>query len=319
MLSFADVEAGRFDPARVRGKIVVVGATSARGDDQLATSTSGHGLMSRAEVEAASIDTALRGFPLHKPAGWVDALLALLVAAVAPLVALRARILVAFAAGVLALVAISSLAQFAFAHETVLTIVPAIMGAAVGLLGSAVVSRPTESPAVNRVLDRLARAGGSHRTRRVRALLLLVAAFSVVSVTLLADASKLLRNLDYSTVDMRFSLRGEKPAPTNVVMVALDDQTLNSDPKPTYPLGRDWYAARCRNLTKAGARSIAIDVQFIGGQREQEERRRAGRGAARRAQRDPVDHRVRRGRQDGADRVRQGPRLHRRPRPRSRW
>ena len=69
-----------------------------------------------------------------------------------------------------------------------LPLVPAIAGALIGLLGHAIVSHPTESPAVNRMLDRLTRAGGSQRTRRVRALLLLVAAFSVVSVTLLADA-----------------------------------------------------------------------------------------------------------------------------------
>jgi adenylate cyclase len=262
VLSFADVEGGRFDPAKVRGKIVIVGATSVRGNDLLATSTSGSGLMSRAEVDAAAVDTALRGFPLHAPAGWVDVLLALLVAAVAPLVALWARVLVACAAGVLALAAYLVAAQIAFDHDTVLTIVPVIAGAVTGLLGTALVSHPTESPAVNRVLDRLTRKGGNQRTRRVRALLLLVAAFSVVSVTLLADAARLLRNADYSTVDMRFSLRGKQPAPKDVVIVALDDKTLNSDPKPTYPLSRDWYARTVRNLSRAGAKAIAIDVEF---------------------------------------------------------
>jgi adenylate cyclase len=265
VLSFADVENGRVDPAKVRGKIVVVGATSARGNDLLATSTSGGGLMARPEVEAAAISTALRGFPLRPPADWVDILLALLVAVTAPLVALRARILVAFGIGLLALIAYVVAAQIAFGHDRVLTVVPAFAGALVGLLGTVVVARPAESPAVRRVLDRLSRKGGNERTRRVRALLLLGAAFTVVSLVLVADAAKLLRNADYSTVDMRFSLRGAQPPPKDVVIVALDDKTLNSDPKPTYPLGRDWYARTIRNLTRAGAKAIALDVEFSEG------------------------------------------------------
>ena len=282
VLSFADVEKGDFDPAKVHGKIVVVGATSQRGNDLLATSTSGGGLMSRAEVEAAAIETALRGFPLRPPAGWLDALLALLVAATAPLMALRFRILVASGAGLLALVAYLVAAQIAFAHGLVLTIVPAIAGAVTGLLGTALVSHPTESPAVNRVLDRITRKGGNQRTRRLRALLLVAAAFSVVTLTLLADAAKLLRNADYSTVDMRFSLRGQQPAPNDVVIVALDDKTLNSEPKPTYPLSRDWYARTCAT-SPGGREGDRHRRRFAEESGNTEERQPADRGVARRA------------------------------------
>jgi adenylate cyclase len=262
VLSFADVERGHFDPAKVRGKIVIVGATSPRGNDQLATSTSGGGLMPRPEVEAAAVSTALRGFPMRPPAGWLDTVLALLVAAAAPLLAMRFRVAIAFGAGLGLLLAYLVTAQIAFAGNVVMTVVPALAGAAVGLLGTAAVSRPTESPAINRVLDVVTRGGGNQRTRRVRALLLLVAGFSVVSLTLLADAAKLLRNVDYSTVDMRFSIRGQQPAPSDVVIVALDDKTLTTEPKPRYPLPRDWYASAIRNLTKAGAKVLAVDVQF---------------------------------------------------------
>ncbi|WP_028067164.1 CHASE2 domain-containing protein [Solirubrobacter soli] len=262
VLSFADVESGRFDPAKIRGKIVIVGATSPRANDELATATSGGGLMPRPEVEAAAVSTALRGFPMRAPAAWLDLLLALLVAAAAPLLALRFRVVIAFGAGLVVLLAYLVAAQLAFGNDVVMTVVPVLAGAVVGLLGTAAVSRPTESPAINRVLDLVTRSGGNQRTRRVRALLLLVAGFSVVSVTLLADAAKLLRNVDYSTVDMRFSLRGEKPAPKDVVIVAIDDKTLTTDPKPSYPLPRDWYADTIRNLTKAGAKVLAVDVQF---------------------------------------------------------
>jgi CHASE2 domain-containing sensor protein len=87
IISFTDVEHGRFDKAAVKGKIVVVGATALAAQDTLATSTSGAGLMSRAEVDASAIDTALHDFPLHDGPGWLSYLLVLLLAAVAPLVA----------------------------------------------------------------------------------------------------------------------------------------------------------------------------------------------------------------------------------------
>jgi adenylate cyclase len=262
VLSFADVERGTFDRAAIRGRIVVVGATSPRANDLLATATSGRGLMSRPEVEAAAVSTALRGFPLREASGWLDALLAMLVAFVAPLVALRFRIAIAFAAGMVAFAAFLVAAQLAFGGGTIIAVVPALAGAVTGLLGTLLVSHPTESPAISRLLDRITPNGGNQRTRRLRALLLLVAAFSVVTVTLVADAAKLLRNVDYSTVDMRFSIRGTQPAPQDVVVVAIDDKTLNTDPKPTYPLGRELYARTIRNLTKAGASVIAIDVVF---------------------------------------------------------
>ena len=263
VLSFADVEKGDFDAAKVRGKIVVIGATSPRGNDLLATSTSGGGLMSRAEVQAAAIDTTLRGFPLRPPAGWLDVVLALLVAAVAPLVAIRFRILVAFARRRARARGVRWSRRRS--RSTTTRSSPSSRRSrarSTGLLGTAFVSHPTESPAVNRVLDRIGRKAGNQRTRRLRALLLLSAALGVVSVTLVADAAKLLRNLDYSTIDARFAIRGTKPPPKDVVIVALDDKTLNSDPRPTYPLGRDWYARTVRNLTAAGAKVIAVDVEF---------------------------------------------------------
>ncbi len=262
VLSFADVERGRFDRAAVRGKIVVVGSTSKRANDLLSTSTSGAGLMSRAEVEAGAISTVLRGFPLRDAAPWITTLLALLLAVIAPLLAMRFRALVAIAAGLGAVAVFLIAAQLAFNADRILAIVPALAGALVGLAGTVLISHPQDSPAIARLLDRITPAGGNQRTRRIRALLLLVAAFGVVTVTLAAAAADVLRSQDLATVDYRFSVRGTQPAPPEVVVVAIDDKTLNTDPKPTYPLGRELYARTIRNLTAAGAAVIAVDVQF---------------------------------------------------------
>jgi adenylate cyclase len=262
VLSFDDVERGRFDAAAVKGKIVVVGATAVAADDQLATSTSGGGLMSRAEVDAASIQTALRGFPLRAAPTWLDWLFALTLGLVAPLLALRFRVAIAFAAGLLATVLFLVAAQLAFGQDSIWAIVPPLAAALTGMVGTLLISHPIESPAVNRILDRLTPRGGNQRARRLRALLLLTAALSVVTLALVADAAKLLRSADYSTIDLRFSLRGAQPPRNDVVVVGIDDRTLNTKPKPTYPLGRELYATVIRNLTKAGASTIAIDVQF---------------------------------------------------------
>ena len=70
-LSFSQVLTGKFDPADVRGRTVVVGGTAAVLQDVHATSTSGEGVISGAEIQANAIHTVLQGFPLGaRPSGW---------------------------------------------------------------------------------------------------------------------------------------------------------------------------------------------------------------------------------------------------------
>src|SRR5262249_35726586 len=104
-ISFSDVERGTFDRQAVRGKPVVVGPTSPVAGDRRPTPTSRGGQMSAPEIEAAAMETALRGFPLGPAAGWVNLLLAVLLAVIAPLAALRLGTFVALAIGVAAAVA----------------------------------------------------------------------------------------------------------------------------------------------------------------------------------------------------------------------
>ena len=77
-LSFADVMSGHFRPDLVRGKVVVVGATSPTLQDLHATPVATHALMSGAEVQANAIWTVLHGVPLRPaPPGIVVALIVL--------------------------------------------------------------------------------------------------------------------------------------------------------------------------------------------------------------------------------------------------
>ena len=259
-LSFGDVESGNFTADAVRGKVVVVGATAPALKDVHRTSTSG--AMYGPELEAAWISTALAGFPLRDGAGWIDALLVLALAVVAPLVALRFGTAVAVGAAIAATAGFVVGAQIAFNSGTVLTVMPVLAAAATGALATLLVSAPVGHPRVNRVLDRLSPgAGMNRRTRRLRTLLLLGAAVFCAAGGLGLMALHALQRLDLTTVDMRFDVRGAREAPDSVVVVAIDDPTVNTADH-TFPFDRRLHAKVIRNLADAGAAAIAYDVQF---------------------------------------------------------
>ena len=64
--SFSDLIAGRIDPDRLRGRIVVVGASAPTLQDVHSTPTASDRLMSGPEIQANAISTALRGMPLRE-------------------------------------------------------------------------------------------------------------------------------------------------------------------------------------------------------------------------------------------------------------
>ena len=258
-LSFGDVERGSFDAADVRGKVVVIGATTPAIGDVHRTAT--EDAMPGPDIQAASIANALDGFPLRDGAGWIDVLLVLVMAAAAPLVALRFGSLVALvAAGVVTGLFLVGV-QMAFNSGTVLTVMPALVAMSVGLVGTLTVSAPLGHPRVNAVLDRLSPAVGNVRTRRIRTLMLLGAAMLCVIGGLGLMAIDALRRLDLQSVDMRFDVRGAKPTPDDVVVVGIDDTTINARGY-TFPFRRFHYAKVIRRLDRAGAAVIAMDVQF---------------------------------------------------------
>jgi adenylate cyclase len=121
--SFSEVADGRIPPETFRDRIVVVGATAPSLQDQSATSTSGDEQMSGPEIQAESISTVLRGFPLQPVDRWTGWLLTLGLGAFPLVVGLRVRalrgLLAAFGLGALYAVA----AQILFGEGTMLPIV----------------------------------------------------------------------------------------------------------------------------------------------------------------------------------------------------
>ncbi len=130
-LHFSDVYHGKFDPAQVHGKVVVIGVTAGAAEDYHPV-PGGHQLAGP-EIQAASIATAIQGFPLRRvsdaSARWTTFGLAVLV----PLLLLGAGLRhprsplprrLAPVAGGTALVAWLVAVQLLFDHGTAVAVVP---------------------------------------------------------------------------------------------------------------------------------------------------------------------------------------------------
>ncbi len=144
-LPFSDVVRGHFDPAAVRGKIVVVGVSTPTLQDVHPTPAGGSELMAGAEVQANAIWTALHGNPLRSAAGWVEWVLLFGMALVAPLLRLRLRIVATTVVAGLVGAAWFGAAQLAFESGTVLNFVAPLLALCGGSVGAIVASHLTET------------------------------------------------------------------------------------------------------------------------------------------------------------------------------
>ena len=229
--------------------------------------------MSRPEIEAASIATALRGFPLREPAGWVDTLLALALAVVAPLVALRFRSSWPSRPGRRGRASTSS------PPSSRSTPARSCHGPGAGRRARRAArrrcwSRGRRSPRHQpRARPDHAR-GGNQRTRRLRALLLLVAAFGVVTVTLVAAGRQ---RAARRPLDRRLALQRARHAARRRDVVWSGSTTRRYDTaRRPIRSGVSWYAARSatsprrrggdrgrRRVLRAGPQTEKADAQLI--------------------------------------------------------
>jgi CHASE2 domain-containing sensor protein len=131
-VSFSDLLNGRVDPARVRGRIVVVGASAPTLQDVHPTPTASGKLMSGPEIEANAIYTATHGLPLRDVPVWLKALIIALLGLWPALVSLRLRALLAALLSPGAAVAWLIVAQFAFDHGHILPVAAPLFALAVG-------------------------------------------------------------------------------------------------------------------------------------------------------------------------------------------
>jgi adenylate cyclase len=134
-LSFSRLLAHRFPPDYFRGKIVVVGASAPSLQDVHPTSTSGAGEMSGPEVQASAIQTLIDGIPLRSVPGWIDVLLIVLMASVAPLAGLRLGALwtMAITLGSIGIYLVA--AQVAFQNGHIIAVTYPITAAVISLAG----------------------------------------------------------------------------------------------------------------------------------------------------------------------------------------
>ena len=133
---FSDLIAGRVDPAKLRGRVVVVGATAPTLQDVHSTPTASDRLMSGPEIQANAISTALRGLPLREAPGWTGVLALLLLGTLPALVHLRLRGLKAAVVSPLAALAFAGVVQAAFAKGWIVTATYPLLALALGTLST---------------------------------------------------------------------------------------------------------------------------------------------------------------------------------------
>jgi adenylate cyclase len=102
--------------------------------------------------------------------------------------------------------------------------------------------------------------------RRRKTLLLVAAALLAVAVGALAYATETLRRSELQTIDARFSIRGPQTVPKDIVLVLIDDATLRElaqrHLQSEFPFPRKYDAAVIEGIRRAGAKAIAVDIQF---------------------------------------------------------
>jgi adenylate cyclase len=110
---------------------------------------------------------------------------------------------------------------------------------------------------VTRVLERLHLSG----RRQARTLLFVGVGLAAAGLALGAARVHVLRGLELGSVDVRFAVRGKQAPSRDVVVVQIDDKTLDAlDAR--WPLRRSLHARLIDRLRHDGASVIAFDVEM---------------------------------------------------------
>lgn len=95
--------------------------------------------------------------------------------------------------------------------------------------------------------------------RILRALALFLAIFIVWQILFLTEFWE---NLEHKTQDLLFLLRGQNPISEKIVIVEIGDDTFGVL-DTQWPFPRDYHARIIDNLSKAGAKLIVFDIEFL--------------------------------------------------------
>jgi adenylate cyclase len=100
--------------------------------------------------------------------------------------------------------------------------------------------------------------------RAALALVVVIAAGAwgaVLGIWHLQGHGSVLDRVEAPMTDWRLLIAGERPAPDNIVIVAIDDETVRR--AGVYPLPRALLAQLVDRLTDSGAKAIALDMLFL--------------------------------------------------------
>jgi adenylate cyclase len=73
---------------------------------------------------------------------------------------------------------------------------------------------------------------------------------------------RFLDNLERQTIDLRFSIRGDRPPPKDVVIVKVDDVTFSDHKHWRWPFDRKLHAETLDQIRKGDPKAVAIDIQL---------------------------------------------------------
>jgi adenylate cyclase len=97
--------------------------------------------------------------------------------------------------------------------------------------------------------------------RRRKTALLIGVAFLAAGLGVVVYATHLFRRTELQTIDARFSIRGTQRTPSDIVLVQIDPGTLQKLHQ-RFPFPRAYEARVIDHLREAGAKVIAMDIQF---------------------------------------------------------
>ncbi len=107
---------------------------------------------------------------------------------------------------------------------------------------------------------------GSARSQRRKLVGLLAVAVLAGGVGIVAYATHLLRRSELQTIDARFSIRGRERTPSGIVLVEIDNNTFQELTRlhlhAEWPFPRRYDAQVIDRLRRAGASTIAMDIEF---------------------------------------------------------
>lgn len=96
---------------------------------------------------------------------------------------------------------------------------------------------------------------------RMRANVFLAVAVVATGIGLALFFLDPLHEIELKTVDTRFQIRGDNPAPSNLVVVAVDSATFNHL-SSQWPYRRAWEARVLDNIMREKPKAVAFDIQF---------------------------------------------------------